>query len=346
MKCSKNCDILGGMPAHISHNLFAFQAVDNISSLVENHKKSLESSCLALGAQGPDIFFHNQRTKPSGLAYGIKLHGSGYGKCCSALSDWILQEGLQDKQQEVFYLYGFVTHAVLDRYTHPFIISRAGSETAGAHAFYERIIDVLMLRRSLNIDPNTYDFLSRLPSGYAVPECIIDMLNHSLSFIYPRSRLKRQAKNRIENAFNDSLTYYTHTNYIDQEYICRAMEREKTGDIKEKWLSIIHPMWFPDEYDYLNLEKKIWHNPWTGIETNDSFVDLWEKGLDRAVMLLEICRDVLQGDKPSKELETGVGNGPLGGQVEHNAEQKHESPLPFKEIFKKTKEWIREKCLY
>jgi len=32
------------------------------------------------GAQGPDFFYHNKRTRPTGIKYGLATHKEGYGR--------------------------------------------------------------------------------------------------------------------------------------------------------------------------------------------------------------------------------------------------------------------------
>ncbi|MFP4383367.1 MAG: zinc dependent phospholipase C family protein [Spirochaetia bacterium] len=329
------------MPSHIAHNLFSIQS---IKELIQNDTHNLDPSAvpfLYLGAQGPDIFFHNQRTKPSGLAYGIKLHSGFYGKCCAVMAEILLDK---EKKPEEYYLYGFITHAVLDRYTHPFIISRSGKETAGAHAFYERIIDVLMLNHFENKSVNQYDFLSTLPPGNEIPGHISSFLADTLTRVFPRSRLRNQCRERVENAFYDTLSYYSHTNFIDKEYICRALEREDAGEMSQKWITIVHPRWFPEEYDYLNDQKRVWTDPWSGKQMRESFVELWDSAKEEARRCLKAAFDVLNGKKPPGILEEVVGNGPLGGQEKNKKEQSYETPLPFSRILSRVREQINGEC--
>jgi hypothetical protein len=329
------------MPAHIAHNLFSIQSLkESINRDTQRIDHSSEPY-LYLGAQGPDIFFHNQRTKPSGLAYGIKLHSTAYGKACAAMAEELRGT---EKKNEVYYFYGFITHAVLDRYTHPFIISRSGRETAGAHAFYERIIDVLMLARFKNISVNKYDFISTLPGGNEIPESITNFLSKVLIRVFPRSRMRSQCRERVENAFSDALSYYTHTNYIDKEYICRALARDDAGEMSNRWITIVHPMWFPEEYDYLNIENRIWTDPWTGKKRGESFPELWISAKEEARWCLKTAFAVLSGKETPEVLEDVVGNGPLGGQEKNKKDQSYETPLPFGRILNMVREHINEEC--
>src|SRR6056297_2211655 len=76
------------MPAHITHTIFAERAIKTAISRAGNAKQPFEIeylfknyfNYLTLGAQGPDMFLHNQRTEPSAFEYGKLLHRRGYGR--------------------------------------------------------------------------------------------------------------------------------------------------------------------------------------------------------------------------------------------------------------------------
>jgi len=123
-------------------------------------------SAFILGCQGPDIFYHSQKHKPVALEYGSLLHRRSYG----IFSAHLLKTGLLDsspdegdiknhRREKVInahgvYALGFMTHAILDRFCHPYIIYRAGKHY---HSFFERIIDVLMLKELRGLDPASWD---------------------------------------------------------------------------------------------------------------------------------------------------------------------------------------------
>jgi hypothetical protein len=67
---------ISSMPSQIAHFIFA---QDLVSALSPSDQNRIQPEYLFLGAQGPDIFYHNLRTKPSGVFYGGLMHRPGLG---------------------------------------------------------------------------------------------------------------------------------------------------------------------------------------------------------------------------------------------------------------------------
>jgi hypothetical protein len=114
------------MPSHFMHLIFAEEAVsralgDEATTILRTH-----GNLLRFAAQGPDIFYHNQRTMPTGLRYGVALHKHGYGTMVGELVREARRLGMGPTTELGAFTLGFATHAILDRYTHPYIIHFAG----------------------------------------------------------------------------------------------------------------------------------------------------------------------------------------------------------------------------
>ena len=119
-----------------------------------------------LGCQGPDIFYHNQRTMPSGLHYGSLAHRRGYGSIVAGFARAMGEEEGRPDSAPGAYLLGMATHAAIDRATHPFVVYFSGwarpgdpdsRKLRGCHPFLERILDILLLRRSRGLEIRQYD---------------------------------------------------------------------------------------------------------------------------------------------------------------------------------------------
>src|SRR5690606_6736764 len=137
------------MPSHIAHTAFAVESLAQLGRA--DLLGSRDHEYLVLGSQGPDMFYHNQRTMPSGISFGSLLHRRSYGSFCAEILAWLVSENLGPDSAAGKYLLGYITHAILDRYMHPFINYFAGwydpadPETEVfrfAHPFLERILDL------------------------------------------------------------------------------------------------------------------------------------------------------------------------------------------------------------
>ena len=141
---------------------------------------------LCFGAQGPDFFFHNGLTRPSGRTFGARLHRHRFGRFVAE----VLRSSPTPVPLELrLYMLGFITHAFLDRATHPFIDYFAGwedperPETARyfrCHAFMERILDVVALQRRRGTDLSVFGPTARLDCGESLPGSVVRPLAEGL----------------------------------------------------------------------------------------------------------------------------------------------------------------------
>jgi hypothetical protein len=153
------------MPSQICHLLFA---EDSLREALGREAEAIlreQGNIFRFGAQGPDFFYHNQRTRPTGLKFGVNAHREGYGRLVThMIHEFRHLESKGHTQLPTIraYILGFTTHAFLDKKTHPFIDYHSGwvemdleesERYYRCHIFLERIIDVLMLKmkRGLNI---------------------------------------------------------------------------------------------------------------------------------------------------------------------------------------------------
>lgn len=132
------------MPNIWTHMLFCEEAADKM----ERPDAFLQhEAAMKLGAQGPDPFFYYSfwpwtREKPVNQM-GLVLHQQ---KCGDFLMDLIERAKNRDDQVRAF-VFGFITHHILDRNTHPYIHYRAGYE-GNDHQKLEVFIDTLMMENT------------------------------------------------------------------------------------------------------------------------------------------------------------------------------------------------------
>ena len=183
------------MPSHFTHLLFAEEALRG--ALGERAQEILDAhgNLFRFGAQGPDFFYHNQRTMPTGLRYGVSLHRHGYGNFVEAMAREALRLSAGHASELSAFILGFTTHAPLDRRTHPFIGYFAGWDDPRdertrrlhhSHPFLERILDLLVLEKRFGKTPAEFDFLSQVRCGKTLPYPVIKELrlptDHSQTF--------------------------------------------------------------------------------------------------------------------------------------------------------------------
>ncbi|MFW6313282.1 MAG: zinc dependent phospholipase C family protein [Spirochaetota bacterium] len=334
------------MPSHVAHLLFAEDAIAR-SVRARELKPILappENRYLVLGAQGPDIFYHNQRRRPKGLAYGSLMHRRGYGTAVAHM--WARARETNAAAWATAWIIGFATHAVLDRHAHPYINSRSGWQEQGKpetdrfrsmHAFLERLIDVDLLRRKRGMHPNDLGFFERVSCGGEPPPAWVDLLAHGLRNTYAKAADDSRLVDRLHSAYLDTMGYYRFTTHVDAHYLEKGLAREESGVVGSRWLSIVHPPEVPDDLDVMNEKHEEWPHPCSIDDRRTmSFLDCYENALDEAAHMIDVIVEWWNSDptRGHPMIEATVQNWNLsdGRPTERPCTKRHSAPLPLHEI--------------
>jgi len=353
------------MPSQILHILFGEDVTAEIYRRMESRfgvvaGKTLEKirdthkKVFALGCQGPDIFYHNQRSRPVGLEYGTLLHRRGAGIFTAGLLKMGLPDPPPDEEDIRMhrrekginalgaYALGFMTHAILDRQAHPYIVYKSGSFSplqpesirfTRAHAFFERIIDVLMLKQLRGEEISGWDQLDVLTVTCENPPLgLKELLARALVLAFPeRTGKDEKLSLRIENTFHDCAVFY------DLTAPANPVREKISASLQKALLAYTYPKELPVHIDFLNLEKRPWYYP-AGKEKEDtrSFPEIYSGAVTAAADSLTpvIGRYLEEGFFPIKEAGQAIGNGGLSIVDEEGkpCAPSRSDPLPLDEI--------------
>jgi hypothetical protein len=249
------------MPNIWTHMLFCEEVVDSLGNPMSTPKNSY---IMNLGAQGPDPFFYYNfwpwmKEHPVNNI-GNLLHTE---KCGDFLLDLI--DSVKDKSNEIkSYVFGFVTHHILDRNAHPYIHYRAGYE-GNKHSKFEIIIDTLMMERYKNL------------KTWKTP-------------VYKEIHLNRKNKQEIASLLHQMIKkHFPQVEYNSTNHMIKALNDMKLAlklladphGWKYKLLSSTIDCFshqpITNHKDFLNLEHTVWYHPATKEPSKKSFIDLYEQ---------------------------------------------------------------------
>lgn len=342
------------MPAHITHELFAEEVFAGTLTSSQLEELNQYRAYWVFGAQGPDFFLHNHRTQPSGLIFGQLLHNQGYGTFVSRMIEYANRSESGIGTPIGAFILGFATHAILDRRTHPFInyftgwVEREAPESiryTNCHAFFERIIDVLLLRIRKGIHITKYDFVSRIDLGETLPGSLENLLIESIESTYHEYRNHRSIATRIQNAYTDTMNFYRFTNPPERKNLAYAWHRDEGGiDPARRLIALFHPDQLP-ELDYLNLKRRTWNHPGEiSDQHNDSFIDLYEQGIADSAQPIRMVADALSDNTLPELIHTIIGNSNLSDRNERKLRRDLSivKPLPLDEILASVYAYIKD----
>ena len=319
------------MPSQLLHTLFGEDVIAGIYRRMKGRLgtapaaalekiKNTRKDVFALGCQGPDIFYHSRRRRPVGLEYGTLLHRRGFGLFTAELLGMTRPASpVKDINALGVYTLGFMTHAILDRAAHPFIVyktcippKRGGLNYAQAHAFFERIIDALMFKLLRGAEAAAWNQEDMLAGVCAEPPPNLkELLARALTLAFPeRAGKDGKLQSRMENTFQDSAGFYRMT--APANVAGKIMDIPPS--VRKDHLVYIYPERLPERIDFLNLEKRPWFYP-AGEEREDtrSFPEIYAGAVEAAVDSLAgiTGRWLEQGDFSKEEAAARIGNGGL-----------------------------------
>jgi hypothetical protein len=206
---------------------------------------------LRLGAQGPDPFFYHYfwpwyKKKPV-TEVGQKIH---YEECGPFLMEMIRygKEHTHDTKLTA-YILGFITHHILDRNTHPYIIYRSGNE-GNRHQKLEIIIDTLLMKQWHGIETWKTPVYKQIDVGKQLYPSIHDMLKHLIESFFPGTA-NRMPAHFIEKSYQDMVLALR---------VLHDPHGWKNKLLKEKVAPFSYQKSWEDK-DYLNLNRVAWLHP-------------------------------------------------------------------------------------
>ena len=328
------------MPSVILHTMFGEDVFFALRAVfpVEKISGGLRGA-FVLGCQGPDIFYHSQRSRPVALEYGSLLHRRGFGVYAANLLKTTLSGAETDANSA--YSLGFMTHAALDRACHPYIIYRGGNY----HSFFERILDALMLKKLRGLEPASWDQEIALASVCEnPPPGLKEIIAASLAETFPeRAGKDRSLARRIDNAFIDCARFYNMSSPSKIAGAFRAGSNEKRPVFTRRALNYVYPENLPAEIDFLNLNRKPWRYPHISAggkipqDDNRSFPEIYSDAVNSAAASFAPCFVTLSGGTfPFDEIVEKIGNGGLSIQDENGkrCSPNLTDPLPLEEVMK------------
>lgn len=290
------------MPSQIAHIL---AGLDSLSALPGEWTRNFSEPAFRLGCQGPDVFYHNRRTKPGAFLYGTRLHRRGWGTFLSRFRTEALDRGWGPSHPGLAFLAGQATHGFLDRRTHPFIVYFSGWKVPGdpstddlrhAHAFLERIIDVRLWERRMGTPVEGCRWQDDLPGPGDFPDDFWPAWAEALHGVFPQLSARADVEQRLKNAVSDTRGFLAFTAPGRGDQALRAARHGA--------LHFFHPGALP-AWDFLNEKGAEWQDPVTGAARTETFLDLYGQAVAEARNALGVLTDRGAG------WEELLGNGSL-----------------------------------
>lgn len=306
------------MPSLITHHIFALEVYKKISK--NNPIKLTDNLQTYLAfAQSHDYLFHfyslNFKKAKKIRDLGHKAHKQKTQAYLINIIQTIKKYHLENYEPAIAYLYGSITHYVLDTTCHPFIFYKTGvynknkKETLkykGQHTHIEKDIDAYYYKKYFKKEYKTCNVPKDIIKNPKFPIELLTLINIAYNNTYNEKNIGLYYKQSIKKA---KLFYRIIIN--DRLGIKRTIYKllDNIFNHHMSYLSSYSTHITNPNIEYLNLEHKEWFHPCNKKDKyNYSFDDLIDISLKKTLKIIEIVNMVLYENKDISILENIIPN--------------------------------------
>ncbi len=303
------------MPAFATHYLFSEEMMELLPDKLDFE---LVPSAVAIGTQGPDVFFFHRflplvMPGKARRKVGSAIHNCKPAELFDAFADYLAFSANKDVAKS--FIYGYIMHYALDRKCHPFVYSlqermvekNKHLHHSTAHNRIEHNMDTYILNQKLGLnDPADFDYAKTLDTTYDA----LDEIGHLMAFVVPRVTEHHITEKEAIEAIKDTIT---------MEKILRnkgnaIMNIASFLDILVspvskgyQFSSNINPKDLEKAKKYGNINKKLWFSPYKPDEKRyDSYLDLFDIAKDECVELLYGFEQICMGRTNGAEITQNI----------------------------------------
>lgn len=306
------------MASTITHSYFIMDVYERLSirskELLVDHKELLKTS-----AQNMDVlFFYNITNLKKGKKvrdFGYYFHQNKTYEFFETLVNYIKYNNFQYNGEVMAFLYGMLSHYVLDSTMHPFVVYKTGNfikddpstyKYNQLHADLETYFDNYLVLLRENTNPNKFKCHNVCLNTTTLDKGLVEVMDFTYKEVF---------------GIKDFHNYYL-TAIKQMKFFFRVFRYDPTG-IKMffyKFIDLICPksllrktslsyhINMKNKKYLLNLSHDKWYNPTDKrIKSNESLLELYTKALAKTVKMISELNKFFYYDKKIN-LKKTIGN--------------------------------------
>ncbi|OEF99044.1 hypothetical protein BHF71_02335 [Vulcanibacillus modesticaldus] len=281
------------MPNVWTHNIFAERVAEKAKIDISQARRIYN-----LGAQGPDLFFYHNFwpwKKKKSLEYlGSKIHKENCGEFLIQMISYIKRHS--DLPILKYYVLGFISHHLLDRNTHPYIIYKSG-EGGHKHQELEIIIDSILAKDFYDIETWKTPVYKEIYASKNLDSSIQSMIAFLINKVHHIDLPNFERK--INRSYKDMITA------LKILFDPSGLKQKIFGELVSPYT---YKRDIPNK-DFLNQNKELWLHPANENATSrESFYELLEKAEEEGRIIFLAIEDYLRGFKSLEFIQGLIGN--------------------------------------
>lgn len=304
------------MPSLITHHMFSKEVLNNLNK----EEKALLGDKLDIYhtfAQSHDYLFYYTfgKDKKRINSFGHHAHRHNTQDYLVNIINEIKNNNEEYNPELIAYLYGCITHYVLDTTCHPFIFYKTGiyrkndPETRkyfGGHNRIEKDLDAYYYKKYTNKDYNLCNVTKEIIGKPVFSDNLIKTINHVYQETYNKENIGHYYQKGVNNA---RVIYNIVIN--DRFGIKKALYKfiDLLINKNQRYISTYSTYIKKPNLNYLNLEKKEWNHPSKpDIKYNHSFENLFEISIEKTIKIIKEINKVLYNNKCIEDILEYIPN--------------------------------------
>lgn len=299
------------MAGTITHAYFALDVYnkfdDKLKERLKNYKENLKTY-----SQGPDILFFsiNYKNFKKVKKIGNYVHKHNTKDFFINMVSYIKENNLENNNDILTFLYGYIMHYALDTKVHPYVIHKAGIfnkkkkdtyKYNSKHSDIESYIDAYMINYHENIKPNKFKIHKFCFNSNKISKDLSAVIDYTFDKTYGFKKLSTYYKQGLF-FMKHSYHFLRYDPHGIKNKLYRFIDRIHSRSIKD-----FYPITYSYELNkndyYLNLCNNKWCHPRYNNEIyTESFIDLYNNAVDNAVYMINKVNEVLFENKDIKIL--------------------------------------------
>ncbi len=305
------------MPSITTHHIFSKNILNHLKqSELELFKDEL--TIYHTFAQSHDYLFYytfDIKNAKRIRNLGHRAHHENTQEYIINIVKEIINNNLENNKQAIAYLYGVITHYVLDSTCHPYIFYKTGiyrksnpesKKYRGEHNHMEKDLDAIFYERFTNKKYNTCNLNKDIIKKPKFSKELINLISNVYKETYN--------EDNIGIFFKKSVTHTKIINALainDYFGLKRALYKiidfittHKFGYIQAYSTHILTP-----NLEYLNEDHKIWNHPSNkNLKYTYSFDDLYNQSIKKVLKIIRKTNEVIYNKKPIESLYKYIPN--------------------------------------
>ena len=304
------------MPSIITHHIFA----ERILKKIDKNIKELfiqEKDIYLTFAQSHDYLFYYVFDIKKGKEIrnlGHYAHKNKTQQYFLNIIKYIKDNNLQQNEQALAYLYGSLTHYILDTTCHPYIFYKTGTYNTddkntnkyhGEHTHIEKDLDSIYYKKEYNKE---YKYCN-VSKEIIKKTTFSHILNNIIDFAYEKTYNKQHISTYYNKSIKHARIIYSLV-VNDRLGLKRLLYKiiDKITNRKFGYLEGYSTHLKPN-MNFLNNEKKIWNHPCIKEEKyNYSFDDLLKLSEEKCINIIEEIHNYLTNNNDRISIENVIPN--------------------------------------